>query len=119
MNALAWMKTTGVGVALTSEGGLELDGLEHLDDALYTRVLEVARTRKAEILAELTGSAAASPALAEVDRFFSAAVEHVFPDGTTGWVDPAYLKSMEKPARYGKARLRPMVGKTGEVHHGR
>jgi len=53
MNALAWMQSTGVGVALTPEGGLELDGLEHLDDALYTRVLKVARANKSEIISEL------------------------------------------------------------------
>ena len=94
MNALAWMKTTGVGLALTSEGRLELEGLERLDDALYARVLDVARKHKADILAELAGHVGATPALAEVVRFFSSAVEHRFPDGTMGWVDPAYLKSM-------------------------
>jgi len=118
MNALAWMKTTGVGVGLTVEGGLELDGLELLDDALYARVLDVARKHKAAILAELTGDAAASSAQAEADRFFATAVEHVFPDGTRGWVDPAYLKSMERPARQGKARLRTMTAKAREVNHG-
>lgn len=55
MNALAWMESTGVVVGLTPEGGLELDGLEHLDDELYARVLEVARAHKAEIVAELQG----------------------------------------------------------------
>lgn len=53
MSALAWMQATGVGVGLTPEGGLELDGLERLDDALYARVLEVARARKAEIVADI------------------------------------------------------------------
>lgn len=90
MSALAWMMTTGVGVGLTPEGGLELDGLERLDDDLYARVVEVARTSKAEIVAELQGGPVPSPALAELDRFFAAAVEHVFPDGTTGWIDPTH-----------------------------
>lgn len=55
MNALAWVKATGVVVALTSEGGLELDGLEHLDDELYGRVLDVARAYKTEIVKQLQG----------------------------------------------------------------
>ncbi len=50
MSALDWMKSTGVELGLTPDGGLELDGLERLDDDLYARVLEVARSHKAELV---------------------------------------------------------------------
>ncbi len=89
MNALAWMQSTGVAVGLTSGGGLELDGLERLDDALYARVLDVARTHKAELLAELREGASAppvpptDPAMAALVRFESN------PHGTVAWLaDP-------------------------------
>jgi len=62
LNALAWMKSTGVAVGLTAGGGLELDGLDRLGDELYRRVLDVARAHKAEIVAELRGEASAFPA---------------------------------------------------------
>ena len=48
------------------------------------------RTSKAELVPELQGGPVPSSALVELDRFFAAAVEHVFPDGTTGWIDPAH-----------------------------
>jgi len=53
------MKTTGVVLGLTTEGGLELNGLERLDDELYARVLEVARANKADLVAELQTNTAA------------------------------------------------------------
>lgn len=72
MNALAWMKSTGVAVGLTSGGGLELDGLESLDDELYARVLDVARAHKPEIVAELGGLVVPSlPSLEALARFES------------------------------------------------
>lgn len=69
MSALAWMQSTGVGVGLIPEGGLELDGLEHLDDELYARVLEVARAHKAEIIAELRDDTKRTPSRARKEEF--------------------------------------------------
>jgi len=94
MNVARMLRDLGAVPAMTPAGGLRLMGLSSLDRETAARVLDVARKHKAAILAELAGYVAASPALAEVDRFFSTAVEHRFPDGTTGWIDPAYFKSM-------------------------
>jgi hypothetical protein len=47
------------------------------------------------------GQASASPHLAELDRFFASAVEHQFPDGTTGWVAPKYLPELQRKAKRG------------------
>ena len=46
------------------------------------------------------------PGQVELDRFFSVAVEHQFPDGATGWIDPGYLQELEHKAkgkRHGRA----------------
>ena len=67
--------------------------VEHVRDseiAAPAPLVDVARTHKAEIVAEIQGQAAPSPALAEIDRFFSSASPHMFEDGTTGWIDLAH-----------------------------
>jgi hypothetical protein len=38
---------------------------------------------------------------AELDRFFAMAVEYQFPDGTTGWIDPAYLADLQRKSKGG------------------
>ncbi len=54
----------------------------------------VAELQQPPIPATTFSPLAASPAAAEVARFSAVAVKHVFEDGTTGWIDPAYLKTM-------------------------
>lgn len=106
MSAARVLRDLGAVPELTPEGGLRLVGLSALGRETAVRVLDVARTRKAEILAELKVSAAASSAHAEMHRFFSTAVEHRFPGGARGWVDPAYLQSLEAASKRERARPR-------------
>lgn len=104
MNALAWMQSTGVAVGLTSGGGLELDGLERLDDELYARVLDVARTHKAELLAELREGATVppipptDPSLAALVRF-----EHD-PHGVVAWLAVPENHASRDPAHSARWR---------------
>ena len=107
MSAARIIQSLGASVSLT-DGKLKLAGLDRLDKETAACVLEVARNHKTEIVAELRGLASAGlqPGLAELDRFFATAIDHEFPDGTKGWIDPGYLQELErkdKGKRHGRA----------------
>ena len=96
MNAARAIEDMGASVSLVC-GKVKVAGLDRLDKETAVRVLDVARSHRAELLTELAGGAAASPgpsdharALAEVDRFFATAVD----DGAGGWADPGYLAGL-------------------------
>ncbi|WP_027190356.1 hypothetical protein [Fundidesulfovibrio putealis] len=134
MNALAWMKSTGVAVDLTSEGGLELDGLESLDDGIYARVLDVARAHKAEIVAELknvnmTGldipaRGEAAPAPPDASPLDALARFERDPRGVVAWLaqqkqgQPPHLVERWAATIRAEARLR-IAEAEGVADHGR
>jgi CTP:molybdopterin cytidylyltransferase MocA len=103
MSAARIIESMGVCVSLV-DGKVKLTGLDQLDRGTVARVLEVARSRKTEIVEELRGKAEASPVPPDTKALEALVRFERNPRGVVAWLADPVKHASRDPAHSARWR---------------